>query len=200
MIKNLIFDFGDVLINLDKSAVPTGIERYGKSHQDPELIKLSENYEIGAISTVEFIKKACELLEEKDPNKVIALWNSTVANFPIESLNFIEQLKSEGNFRLFLLSNTNELHIRYVEGIMGSGVYNRFRNCFEGFYYSHLIGLRKPNANIFEFVLNKHKLVPQETLFIDDTQEHITGASSVGINTWHLKVGKETVHSLFDYL
>lgn len=200
MIKNLIFDFGDVLINLDKTAVPAGIRRYWQTPENPALILLSEHYEIGAITSDVFIEKACALLGEKDPARIVTLWNSTVTYFPLESLSFVEQLKAQGSFRLFLLSNTNALHIERVIEIMGDVIYNRFKKCFDGFYYSHLIGMRKPNPKIFEFVLNRHNLLPEQTLFIDDTLEHIRGAASVGIKTWHLQVGKETVHSLADHL
>ncbi|MDA8686143.1 HAD family phosphatase [Robiginitalea sp.] len=200
MIKNILFDFGDVFINLDKSAVPTGIISYEKSPEDPTLSTLAERYEKGMITSDEFIATACTILGEDNPNYIIDLWNSMITDFPEERLEFIENLKAVKSHRLFLLSNTNALHIKYVEEIMGKSKYQRFRNCFEGFYLSHEMGMRKPEVEIFKFILNSHGLEAKETLFIDDTLEHILSAGTLGINTWHLQVGQETVQKLLERL
>jgi putative hydrolase of the HAD superfamily len=117
-------------------------------------------------------------------------------DFPDERLEFIEILAEEGDYRLFLLSNTNALHIPHVEKIMGSEKFNRFKNSFEKFYLSHEINLRKPNAEIYEFVLNENGLKAEETFFIDDTKENIEVAEKMGIRCWNLQVGQEDIIQL----
>ncbi|MDC0008330.1 HAD-IA family hydrolase, partial [bacterium] len=105
-------------------------------------------------------------------------------------------LAATKKYRLFLLSNTNAIHIRKVIEIMGNDRFQRFKRCFEQFYLSHEIGLRKPNADCYEFVLNRNKLIAAETLFIDDTEPNTVAASQLGIQVWHLQVGKEDVSEL----
>ena len=196
MIKNLIFDFGDVLINLDKRAVPEGLAAYGPGALDGRLESLAQRYEKGQVGTDRFLGEACEILDEKNPENLVTLWNRTIRDFPEERLVFLESLKQAGTHRMFLLSNTNALHIAFVEAQMGPDQYDRFQACFEGFYLSHEMGLRKPEPEIFAHVLQRHGLQAGETLFIDDTLEHILGASSLGIRTWHLQVGSETILEL----
>ena len=136
------------------------------------------------------------MLEEAQPARLVSLWNQTIRDFPEERLVFLETLKQAGTHRMFLLSNTNDLHMEYVEAQMGQVLFQRFRTCFEGFYLSHQIGMRKPDPEIFRYVLQNHGLEAGETLFIDDTFEHIQGAASLGIQTWHLQVGRETILEL----
>ena len=76
----------------------------------------------------------------------------------------------------------------------------RFQNCFEIFYLSYEMGMRKPDAEIFEFILDENKLEPSETLFVDDTKENIDTAAFLGIRTWHLQVGKEDIIELNNHL
>ena len=196
MIKNLIFDFGDVLINLDKQAVPLGLVAYGARGLDGRLESLARQYEKGQVSTDRFLGEACSILDEGQPGRLVSLWNQTIRDFPEERLVFLETLKQAGTHRMFLLSNTNDLHMEYVEAQMGQVLFQRFRTCFEGFYLSHQIGMRKPDPEIFRYVLQNHGLEAGETLFIDDTFEHIQGAASLGIQTWHLQVGRETILEL----
>ena len=117
-------------------------------------------------------------------------------DFPDYRLEFIEKLATESEYRLFLLSNTNALHILEVAIIMGDSKFQRFKNSFEQFYLSHEIHMRKPNADIFEFVLEKNALDPTETFFVDDTFENTQSASKLGIKTWNLIVGQEDIIQL----
>lgn len=195
MIKNIIFDFGGVLINLDKEAVPKAIQGLGRSVEDPDLLRLSTQYEKGLYSTEDFLLQASTALQLDGPN-LTRIWNQTILDFPEGRLSFLEDLKDQGRYRMFLLSNTNELHMEYVRKSMGPSRYHRFQQCFHGFYLSYEMGMRKPESEIFEQVLSNHKLHPGETLFIDDTLEHILGASSLGLSTWHLKPELEDIREL----
>lgn len=201
MIKNLIFDFGDVFINLDKNIVYKELE---KCQSNPLLFSniqnLNEQYEIGAIETSEFIQGLNQLCPTLPSDKIKRIWNAMLLDFPEERLLFIEQMALGKQYRLFLLSNTNALHIAHVTEKMGKAQFLRFKACFEQFYLSHEIGLRKPDAAVYQYVLNENKLNAQETLFIDDTLSNIDGAIKLGITCWHLKVGQESIIDLMQKL
>ena len=196
MIENIIFDFGDVFINLDKQATGREMEKFGFKHLTPELEKLFAAYEKGLITTGYFLDQTSHMFPEAGRMDLIHAWNSIILDFPEERLKFIEKLAEEKDYRLFLLSNTNELHIDYVKHRMGEKRFTRFRNCFEKFYLSHEINLRKPEHDIFDYVLNSNNLKAEKTFVVDDRSEHTTAAAELGIICWHLKVGKEDVLDL----
>jgi putative hydrolase of the HAD superfamily len=196
MIKNIILDFGDVFINLDKEVIFREIPKWGGNGLTQELMTLNENYEVGSISSEEFINQLQFAYPRASAVQITAVWNAMLLDFPDERLEFIEALAQENQYRLFLLSNTNALHIPYVEQIMGTQKYLRFKNSFEQFYLSHEIHLRKPNAEIFQFVLEENDLLAKETFFVDDTLENTEAAEKLGIRTWNLKVGQEDILQL----
>lgn len=196
MIKNLIFDFGDVFINLDKDIVFREMQKYGNLELTPQLLEISHNYEIGAITSDTFIQALKATFPNASTAEIIGVWNGMILDFPDYRLEFIEGLAKENTHRLFLLSNTNALHISQVVENMGEHKYHRFKNCFERFYLSHEIEMRKPDSPIYEFVLHENGLSASETLFIDDTPENTDAAKALGISTWNLKVGKEDITQL----
>ncbi|WP_149276041.1 HAD family hydrolase [Pareuzebyella sediminis] len=201
MIKNIIFDFGDVFINLDKQAVFRQLKKFGgEKIVSPEMIALNNAFEIGAMTTESFIDGMSSLIPAMDSEELVRIWNSMLLDFPDERLQFIENLANEGTYRLFLLSNTNALHIPHVEKIIGSEKFQRFKNAFEQFYLSHEIKMRKPNAEIYRFVLDENRLNAQETFFIDDTKENVEAAEKLGIQCWHLNVGQDDIVELKDKL
>lgn len=196
MIKNIVFDFGDIFINLDKSAVYEHLALFGHPVLTPEMDILAKTYEVGKISSEKFLSQLQKMIPTASITEITHAWNSILLDFPEDRLRFLEELRSSGTHRLFLLSNTNELHIRYVMETMGMDRWNRFKACFEQFYLSHEIHMRKPNTKIFDFVLNENGLAASDTYFIDDTKENTDAAASIGIKTWHLIVGSEDVTEL----
>ena len=196
MIKNIIFDFGDIFINLDKEIIFREMQRYGNPSLTPELVVLSNAFEVGQISPDIFINGLQSYFPMASTQEIIAIWNGMLLDFPNYRLKFIEKLAKEKEYRLFLLSNTNALHIPEVVKIMGDFKFQRFKNSFEQFYLSHEIHLRKPNTDIYEFVLEKNGLDPTETFFVDDTFENTQSASKLGIKTWNLIVGQEDIIQL----
>ncbi len=196
MIKNLIFDFGDIFINLDKGVVLRGIEKYGGTDITDKLKQANDLYEVGGISSEEFVSQLQTTFPKASSGDIVDIWNSMLLDLPDYRLNFIENLSREGDYRLFLLSNTNAMHIPHFIEKVGLEKYNRFRNCFEQFYLSHEIKLRKPTPEIFNFVLDQNGLVATETFFIDDSKENTDAAEALGIHTWNLLVGQEDVTNL----
>ncbi len=197
MIKNIIFDFGDIFIDLDKEIVFKEIVKFGGSaNLSPEIMALNHSYEVGAITSKEFIDGLALVYPMAKPDEIKNIWNSMLLDFPDNRLDFLEELSLEKKYKLYLLSNTNELHIQEVIRKMGLKKYTRFKNCFDEFYLSHEIHLRKPNTDIFEFVLHKNKLNAYETFFIDDTKENTDAALNIGIQSWNLQVGAEDITEL----
>lgn len=196
MIKNIVFDFGDIFINLDKTAIYRQLALFGYQELTLEMDTLAKTYEVGKISSEKFLTELNRLIPSASRSEITTAWNSILLDFPESRLTFLEGLQKENNYRLFLLSNTNALHISYVKEAMGMKRWNRFKACFEKFYLSHEIHLRKPNTEIFDFVLQENGLLASETYFIDDTQENTDAAASIGIHTWHLIVGSEDILDL----
>ena len=177
MIKNIIFDFGDIFVNLDKQVIFREMKKYGGSPElSHHLMALNESYEIGEISSDTFIEELVKVYPKASHKEIEHIWNSMLLDFPDYRLNFIENLALENRYRLFLLSNTNALHIPFFAKKLGAEKFNRFKNSFEKFYLSHEIHLRKPNREIYEFVLEENGLKAKETFFIDDTKENTDAA------------------------
>ena len=116
MIKNIVFDFGDVFINLDKAgALKNALERFKMETLSEELIAINTLYEQGLLSTEEFIEFYQDNFSYLTEKEIVEAWNYILKDFPKERLNFIQQLALEKKYRLILLSNTNELHINWIK-------------------------------------------------------------------------------------
>ncbi|MEX0290213.1 MAG: HAD family phosphatase [Flavobacteriaceae bacterium] len=142
MIKNIVFDFGDVFINLDKLVVINAMRTYGISELTTDFDALNKSFEVGAISPDEFLNELHGSFSTVSKQEIERVWNAMLLDLPDYRLQFLEDLAAENNYRLFLLSNTNALHIPHVQEKMGQSKYSRFKNSFEGFHLSHDIHLR----------------------------------------------------------
>ena len=196
MINTIIFDFGNVFINLDiENAIKHTFETFKIDEFSEEMIAFNSLYEQGLISTKEFIEFYAENFPEVSEEELITVWNMMLKDFPKHRLEFLQQLKNDSKYKLILLSNTNELHINWVkENIV---FFEAFKNCFDAFYLSHEINLRKPNNDIFEFVLEENTIEAKNCLFIDDNEGNCKTAVALGIKTWHLNPETEDVATLF---
>jgi putative hydrolase of the HAD superfamily len=196
-IRSIIFDFGDVFINLDKEgAMFNALKLFQLEHFDDDMLATNIAYEMGQISTETFIDFYLTKFNTLDKAQIIEAWNYILKDFPIYRLNFLKQLKEHYDYKLVLLSNTNELHINAVKSKVT--FYEEFKSCFDAFYLSHEIKKRKPNSDIFEFVLDENQLMPEESLFIDDTEENTASASQLGLKVWNIDEKKEDVIQLFE--
>lgn len=195
-VKTLIFDFGDVFINLDKQgAMQNALNLFKLETFEADIIETNIQYEIGRISTAEFIafyKTKFKSINEKD---LIYAWNCIIKDFPEHRLEFIKNLAQQKKFKLILLSNTNNMHIDFIK--QNVPFYEEFKAYFDAFYLSQQINLRKPNADIFEFVLDENKLKAEECLFIDDTKDNTDTANRLGFYTWNIDETSEDVVDLF---
>ena len=196
MIKTIIFDFGDVFLTLDKPATARELKKLEISHFSEEMLKQNQLYEKGLISSEEFISAYCNSFPELTSEDFTRSWNAILVDFPAHRLEFLKKLKREGRYKLILLSNTNHIHIDWVK--QNISFFEEFKNCFDAVYLSQEINLRKPDADIYHYVLEKHDLKPKETLFIDDTTENTVAAAKLGIHTWNIDPAKEDVTHLFE--
>lgn len=197
MIKNIIFDFGDVFINLDKKATFENLKKLGVKKFSSEMLEVTKQYEMGMLTTQEFLNTFKILFPFISELEFKNAWNSMLLDFPTYRLSFIKSLAKSKKFRIFLLSNTNDMHISWIKKNWGSKLFSEFKNCFEKFYLSHELHLRKPNKDIYEFIMGSNKLLPDETLFIDDTLENTIVPKSLGIKIWNLDPNSEDVVDLF---
>ena len=196
MVKALIFDFGNVFLNLDlDKAIQDTFELLEIESLSDELLSFNYLYEQGLISTEEFLEFYQDNFPKLSKQDLIQLWNSMLKDLPQYRLEFIQKLAAEKKYKLILLSNTNELHINWVKENIPS--YETFKNCFDAFYLSHEISLRKPDKAVFEFILNNNQLSANDCLFIDDTKEHIKVASKLGIHTWNIDPKQDDITNLF---
>lgn len=195
-INNIIFDLGGVIINLD---TPKTIAEFNKLSPKPfesiytqlQQTPVFDLFDKGLITEHDFFN-ALKLAIEADVDDalLIAAWNAMLLDFPLHRLELLKQLKPR--YRLFLLSNTNETHVtEFEKHLLQSRGYANLEPFFEKVYYSCRMGMRKPDTEIFERVLKENNLVPEETVFIDDTIHHVEGALKTGIQAHLLAKGKE---------
>lgn len=187
-IKNIIFDLGGVLLRLDYDSIPRrfnelGFENFEGIYGQAKQSGLFNDLETGSISAAEFRDKLRAYKPDISDNQIDECWNSIILDFPQESLDYLFELKKD--YRLFLLSNTNEIHIvEFCKVIENSIGLENYRSAFEGLYYSNEIEHRKPDVASYEYVIEKNDLDKEETLFIDDTEKNIAGAQLAGIQTF----------------
>ena len=192
-IKNIILDLGGVLINLDYDKVNDELGKLGlanaftKSNQ----IDLFDNYEEGKINEKTFLNRFNQLAAvDHSHNKIIQAWNSILLDFPADRLTMINQLRDK--YKVFLYSNTNFTHIKAVNSILQrEHSLENLNGYFDKVYLSHELGIRKPKPQGFKHILKTNNLVPKETLFIDDSPQHIEGAKQAGIYAEWLDLEKE---------
>ncbi len=205
MIRNIIFDLGGVILNLDPAATLKAFEELGAADFEKQYTTIRQtgcfdDFDCGRISEKEFRDHLKKLLPEQTSDETIdKAWNAMLLDLPKERLELLKSLGKK--YRLFLLSNTNEIHVTafsaYLQKQFG---FSDFSDYFERWYYSCRIGKRKPDAEAFQYVLNENGLVAEETFFIDDSPQHIEGAKKIGIIAYLLPAGKDICSEGFDDL
>ena len=198
-IDNIIFDLGNVILNIDyqntidafeKIGVPDASIFYSKSSQ----LNIFNQLETGRISKQNFILEIQKFVPKASATQIINAWNAILQDLPNERIEILKNIKDK--FSIFLLSNTNTIHIEKIIDKLGEKKYAEFYNLFDKVYYSHEVKLRKPNADIFKLVIKENCLSIKNTLFIDDSIQHIESAKKIGLKTYHLD-GNKTLESIF---
>ena len=201
-IKHIIFDLGGVILNIDyklteQAFIEAGITNFPELYSQLRQTDLFDKFEIGAMPAAEFVSE----LQKAAPSpiskmQVLDAWNAMILEYPLRRLQILQQLRLY--YDLFLLSNTNEVHeatfnnvLMRNHGIPNIGVF------FDKIYLSHRVGMRKPMPEIFMRVLDENGLKPEETLFIDDSPQHIAAAEALGIQTIYLEKGMTIEDDVF---
>lgn len=191
MIKALIFDLGNVILQLNDELLweTTIFSPLFKEEKYKELIEKEffEQFECGFFNESVFLKQLMDIsIYPIQEPEIIAAWNAKISHYPEGNIEVINALKYR--YRIFLLSNTNIIHEKYFLNLLSSKYGgNLFDELFETCFYSHHLKLRKPNQKIFEWVLNSIKLNAEECLFLDDNKANILAAKAMGINTIWIK-------------
>ena len=193
-IKNIIFDLGGVILNIDYKRTQQAFEKLGIRSEAAFYSKQTQHevfdlLETGKIGEDEFVKIIQQHLPHPvDSADIIHAWNTIILDFPLRRLQILQQLQL--HYNTYLLSNTNEIHERAFNKVLQTTCgYLTLAMFFDRIYLSHRVGLRKPDPKIFELVLRENKLNPSETLFIDDSPQHIESATLLGIQTIHVTDG-----------
>ena len=202
-IKYIIFDLGAVLLNIDyqktidefkKLGVKNASEFYSKKKQ----INIFDLLECGKISEQRFVDEFKETYSKASYAEIISAWNALLLDLPQNRVNLLKRIRKK--YDIFLLSNTNSIHINEFRKQIGETKYLEFYNLFKKVYYSYEIGFRKPNKEAFQIILNENNMNPKEVLFIDDSPQHIEGARALGIQTYHLKDNEDISSVLPDII
>lgn len=188
MIKNIIFDLGGVLLDIyyDRTEAEfrsLGWENFSESYSQAKQGGLFDEFECGILSAERFFEQLMINAPEGITTEDLKIaWNAMLGEMPGYKMDFLEELGRK--YRLVLFSNTNETHINTFTGILRSqSLLERFESVFEKIYYSSVLGDRKPNVSAFSKIINELNLRPEETLFIDDSPQHLIGAKNLGIKT-----------------
>lgn len=200
-INTIIFDFGGVILDIDykklvEEFAKLGISDFDKYYSQHEQENLFDELEIGKISPTTF-RERLNLIFKKQLTyeELDSAWNSILLDLPESRINLLKNVKK--NYKIFLLSNTNEIHYNsYIKQLNEFG-YDDFDKIFDKAYFSFRMGLKKPDKDIFKKVIIEQNLDIDKTLFIDDSLQHIESAKSIGLQTYYLKKG-EDVSVLFD--
>ena len=186
--KNIIFDLGAVIINIDFQKTFESFSKIGNTDVLQVLKKFEDHrilhrYETGEVDDKGFRNLIREEFgTQLSDDQIDDAWNALLLDIPQERIDLILKLKNK--YRLFILSNTNAIHIKGVNTILNktTGIPN-LDNIFEKVYYSHEVLLRKPDVAIYEYLLRDKDLKASETIFLDDNLDNIKASERVGITS-----------------
>lgn len=200
-IKNIIFDFGGVIINIDHKRVEKafgelGLQNFDRFFSQANQSGIFRDFEKGLIGPTEFHDGIRKLtgLNIRD-HLIDQIWNQIIGNYPLYHIELLKKIRK--NYRLFLLSNTNQIHYRYYTRLFKTRFGYELENLFDGTYWSFKIGRRKPDPDPYLFLIQNEHLESEHTLFIDDSIQNIITARELRILAYHLKDGVD-VTSLFN--
>lgn len=195
-IRNIIFDFGGVLFEIDyhlpiAAFKKLGFEDFGSIYTQAAQSEIFDRLETGKISNEEFMAYIHSFVPQASREEVDHAWNCILLHLMPEKVAFVQEMRDQG-FRTFMLSNTNAIHVaefeKMIEHSMGL---EEFRKAFEKIYYSNAIGIKKPYPETYLQVCEWNGLNPAETLFIDDSIQHVLGAEKAGLHVLHLQSGQD---------
>ena len=200
-IKNIIFDLGGVLLNINPLLSLMEFERISGIDQN-ELTKrllsehIFEKFDTGSLNPAQFRSELCRIMNtEVSDSEIDKAWNFLLLDFPLPRVELLKQLRK--NYRIFLLSNTNSIHFDHYTHDFYEKYGIRMVDLFDRIFVSHEIGIHKPDAGVYMHVLENAQINASETIFIDDSIANIEAAALLGIAGIHITNGCD-VTSFFD--
>jgi putative hydrolase of the HAD superfamily len=199
-IKNIVFDFGGVLINLDRQRCVDAFIRLGLKDIDSMIGNYAQTglflaLERGEVSPSDFRDAIRQMISSGAPvsdAEIDAAWHEFLLDIPQYKLDLLAELRKD--YRVLMLSNTNIIHFEQVKKTQFEVDGHKMSDYFDKCYLSYEIGLTKPYADIFEYMLRDAQILPQETLFIDDGEANIEMARSLGFATYLAKPEEDFRH------
>lgn len=198
--KNLVFDIGNVIVDIDFDVIVAEFQKLSVVDFKEILSYSKQNpifdwMDIGKISAAQFRQELRKVLKPGvTDDEINKAWNSILINYPEQKFRLLRELKM--HYKTFALSNINELHVAAINKAAQTKFGEKeFGNFFHRAYYSNEIGHRKPDKEIYEFIAAREKLVPAETFFVDDKEENIETARSLGWQAYHLR-DRDKLHEL----
>lgn len=194
-IKNMIFDFGGVLFEIDyhkpvKAFSELGYSEFANLYTQANQNPMFDQVETGQIGNEDFMQYLHAFVPQASRQQVDHAWNCILLHIMPDQVEVVKSIKSSG-YRTFLLSNTNAIHVAEFEKMIANKMnIHDFRASFENIYYSNVIGIKKPYPETYLKICEWNNLVPAETLFIDDSLQHVKGAESAGLRGYYLKPGE----------
>lgn len=196
----MIFDLGGVLLDLHLDRTHEAFAHLGRTSVSEiraqiEASTFFNRYEKGELSDRQFREEVRRFLgQQVDDPEIDRAWNAMLGAIPSNRLRMLRDLQPQ--YRIFLLSNTNQIHLDFFgkQVLQTEGV--SLDDFFEKAYYSHVLKMRKPEQEIFDYVLRENRLVASETLFLDDNLSNLEGAARTGIKTFHV-LDPSALNSLF---
>lgn len=190
-IKNILLDMGGVIMNLD---VQKTIDEFKKLGIDSFVNETGHNYtngffyglEKGEFTESQFLKELSSNTSKKvSSQEIVDAWNSMLLGMPKDRIDFILELKK--NYKVYLLSNTNCIHQKKFKEDFKKDFGYEYDTLYEKAYYSHEVGMRKPDEDIYRFVINDAKIKADETIFADDSMDNLVTAKKCGLQIFHVQ-------------
>lgn len=200
-IKNILFDLGGVILDIDfkKPAElfkKMGLQNFETLYSQARQNQLFDKLETGKINETAFLEELQAMFDKKPTiNELKSAWNSMIKEFDERKISQIEFLRKK--HKIFLLSNTNSIHYQYYNTIFIQEFgYKSLDELFHKAYLSFRIGMRKPDKEIYQFVLKNAGIKAYETVFIDDSEKNLINAEIEGIRTYSYKNNENFVDIL----
>jgi len=199
-ISNIIFDLGGVILNIDPQRTVNEMQKLGIDNFEAVYAHLKQTHtldelEKGLLTQREFLD---QIKRDSDRNltdeQILKAWNALLLDFPEKYIRLLQYLKASPRFRTFLLSNTNSIHYQtYTRTLQEDFSIKGLEELFDKAYFSHELHMRKPDAEIYEYVIKDSELDPRVTLFIDDSEVNIEAARKLDIKAFHLRRGNNLI-------
>ncbi len=203
-VRNIIFDLGGVLYDISFDSTAKAFKDLGVGNFDQLYSRFSQDALIDGLETGKLSPEAFrEGFRERtglavSGQEIDRAWNALLVGFKAHRIDLLKQVRK--HYSIYLLSNSNRIHYeQFSRELQQQFGYNSLDELFKVVWFSHEVGLRKPDREIFEYVIKQGDLDPGETLFIDDTPGHVESAARTGLLTRHLRAQEgEDVSVLFD--